>query len=72
MIGHTFDARFSFTITSNESPVLTKEMLDRVRKTVEEQLNEPKVISKLKQRFELTTLAEVRCEVGPVFVESKK
>jgi hypothetical protein len=40
MVGHTFDARFSFTITRNESPALTKEMLERVRRTVEAQLNE--------------------------------
>jgi len=71
-IGHKFDARFSFTITSNESPVLTKDMLERVRKSVQDALNEPKVIGKIKQRFELSSPSEVRCEVDAVFVESKK
>jgi hypothetical protein len=66
-----FEARFSITITSNESVRVTDEMRDRVRKTLQEALNDSKVKRKLERNFDLHQ-DDVRCEVGEVIVEPKK
>jgi hypothetical protein len=71
MIGHKFDVRFSITVTSNESTPITKELLQQVSKTLQDALNEPKVIDKIKRRFEWSAVADTRCKVDELFVEPR-
>ena len=72
MVEHTFDARFTVSIISNESTPITKELLENVGKTLQEALNEPKVIAKIKRRFEWSAVAETSCGVTDLRVEPRK
>lgn len=66
-----FDVRFSITIISTESVMVMKETREHMRKTLESYLNKPRLIYRIKRHFELSQIAEARCEVTDLIVTSK-